>query len=56
MFCDFTMPTWRLQASGVEDSLALRIAGHPEQGSGAASHAAHGVINLCLAATLPAAR
>jgi hypothetical protein len=32
MFCDFTMPTWRLQASGIEDSLALRLAGHPGQG------------------------
>lgn len=33
IFCDFTMPTWRLQASGVEDSVALRLAGHPEQGT-----------------------
>jgi hypothetical protein len=33
MFCDFTMPTWRLQASGVEDSVALRLAGHPGQGT-----------------------
>ena len=24
MFCDFTMPTWRLQARGVEDCVALR--------------------------------
>ena len=32
MFCDFTMPTWRLQASGVEDSVALRLAGHPGGG------------------------
>jgi len=32
MFCDFTMPTWRLQASGVGDSVALRLAGHPEPG------------------------
>ena len=33
MFCDFTMPAWRLQASGVEDSVALRLAGHPGQGT-----------------------
>ena len=33
MFCDFTMPTWRLQARGVEDSVALRLAGHPGQGT-----------------------
>jgi len=33
MFCDFTMPTWRLQASGAEDSVALRLAGHPGQGT-----------------------
>lgn len=33
MFCDFTMPTWRLQACGVEDSVALRLAGHPEKGT-----------------------
>lgn len=29
VFCDFTMPTWRLQASGIEDTVALRKAGHP---------------------------
>ena len=29
VFCDFTMPTWRLQASGIEDLVALRRAGHP---------------------------
>lgn len=29
VFLDFTMPTWRLQASGVEDSVALRKGGHP---------------------------
>jgi hypothetical protein len=29
---DFTMPTWRLQARGVEDSLALRSGGHPGPG------------------------
>ena len=33
MFCDLTMPTWRLQACGVEDSVALRLAGHPGQGT-----------------------
>ena len=33
MFCDFTMPTWRLQASGVTDSVALRLAGHPGRGT-----------------------
>ena len=29
VFTDFTMPTWRLQASGREDSIALRLRGHP---------------------------
>lgn len=29
VFCDFTMPTWRLQASGVDETVALRRAGHP---------------------------
>jgi hypothetical protein len=29
VFTDFTMPTWRLQAQGAEDSLALRSGGHP---------------------------
>lgn len=29
VFCDFTMPLWRLQASGIEDVVALRKAGHP---------------------------
>ena len=33
VFVDFTMPTWRLQAQGVEDSLALRRAGHPGPGA-----------------------
>jgi hypothetical protein len=32
-FCDFTMPTWRLQAFGVEAVAALRRAGHPEPGA-----------------------
>ncbi|MEU1285655.1 hypothetical protein [Kitasatospora sp. NPDC005856] len=29
VFCDFTMPRWRLQARGVDDAVALRRAGHP---------------------------
>ncbi len=29
VFCDFTMPHWRLQAQGIEDVTALRKAGHP---------------------------
>ena len=29
VFCDFTLPTWRLQASGVQDAVALRRSGHP---------------------------
>ncbi|MGW1564565.1 hypothetical protein ACWCQ1_50335 [Streptomyces sp. NPDC002144] len=29
VFCDFTMPQWRLQAQGVEEVVALRMAGHP---------------------------
>ena len=29
VFCDFTMPQWRLQAQGIEDLAALRKAGHP---------------------------
>ena len=29
VFCDFTMPQWRLQAQGIEDVTALRNAGHP---------------------------
>lgn len=32
VFCDFTMPKWRLQAQGIEDVVALRKAGHPGQG------------------------
>jgi len=28
VFCDFTMPNWRLQSSGPEDCVALRRAGH----------------------------
>ena len=33
VFCDFTMPTWRLQASGIDDTVALRRAGHPGPGA-----------------------
>lgn len=29
VFCDFTMPTWRLQSSGVEELVAMRKEGHP---------------------------
>jgi hypothetical protein len=29
VFCDFTMPMWRLQAEGIEDLVAMRKAGHP---------------------------
>jgi hypothetical protein len=29
VFCDFTMPTWRIQAEGVEAAVALRLHGHP---------------------------
>jgi hypothetical protein len=32
VFVDFTMPRWRLQATGVADALALRRAGHPQPG------------------------
>jgi hypothetical protein len=32
VFTDFTMPTWRLQASGIDDSVGLRAAGHPMVG------------------------
>ena len=33
VFCDFTMPTWRLQASGADGVVALRRAGHPGLGT-----------------------
>ena len=33
VFCDFTMPTWRLQALGRADAVALRLAGHPGPGT-----------------------
>jgi hypothetical protein len=29
VFCDFTMPTWRLQASGFDECVALRVGAHP---------------------------
>ena len=29
VFCDFTLPQWRLQAQGAGDVVALRHAGHP---------------------------
>jgi hypothetical protein len=32
VFCDFTMPHWRLQAEGTEDLVALRRRGHPGPG------------------------
>lgn len=32
VFCDFTMPRWRLQAQGVADVVALRRQGHPGPG------------------------
>jgi hypothetical protein len=32
VFCDFTLPQWRLQARGIEDVVALRKAGHPVPG------------------------
>lgn len=32
VFCDFTVPTWRLQAEGLEAVLALRRSGHPSPG------------------------
>src|SRR5206468_8888195 len=32
VFCDFTLPKWRLQAQGIEGVVALRKAGHPGPG------------------------
>ncbi len=32
VFCDFTLPQWRLQAQGVEDVVGLRRRGHPGPG------------------------
>jgi hypothetical protein len=33
VFCDFTLPHWRLQAEGVDDLVALRRQGHPGPGT-----------------------
>jgi hypothetical protein len=33
IFCDFTLPRWRLQAAGLKDVIALRLYGHPGPGS-----------------------
>lgn len=32
VFCDFTLPLWRLQAQGRESVVALRRQGHPSPG------------------------
>jgi hypothetical protein len=32
VFCDFTMPLWRLQAQGADAVVALRSGGHPWPG------------------------
>ena len=32
VFCDFTLPHWRLQAEGIDGLVALRRAGHPAPG------------------------
>ena len=32
VFCDFTLPTWRLQSHGVAGLVRLRRAGHPSPG------------------------
>lgn len=32
VFCDFTMPRWRLQAKGIDGTVALRKQGHPGPG------------------------
>jgi hypothetical protein len=33
VFCDFTMPKWRLQSEGIAGIVALRKAGHPGAGT-----------------------
>ena len=33
VFCDFTLPRWRLQAQGIAGVVELRRAGHPGPGS-----------------------
>jgi hypothetical protein len=32
VFCDFTMPQWRLQAQGEADVVGMRLQGHPCRG------------------------
>lgn len=32
VFCDFTMPRWRLQSEGIDGLVELRKAGHPGPG------------------------
>ncbi|WP_035844458.1 hypothetical protein [Kitasatospora azatica] len=32
VFCDLTLPAWRLQSEGIEDLVALRKGGHPSPG------------------------
>jgi hypothetical protein len=32
VFCDFTVPQWRLQAQGIDDCVRLRKTGHPSPG------------------------
>src|SRR5512143_3110953 len=32
IFCDFTFPRWRLQAQGIDGTVALRKQGHPGPG------------------------
>src|SRR3954462_6671082 len=32
VFCDFTVPLWRLQAQGLEEVVRLRKGGHPSPG------------------------
>jgi len=33
VFCDFTLPRWRLQAEGLDSVVALRRQGHPGPGT-----------------------
>jgi hypothetical protein len=33
VFCDFTLPRWRLQAQGLKEVVELRLHGHPGPGS-----------------------
>lgn len=40
VFCDFTMPQWRLQAQGRDDMVALRRRAHPGSGQ-VVRHAMH---------------